>query len=327
MCTCGLIYALLACPALPDDPEKRDRTPSPVVLLEAPRTFRLRIGMRLHAADGAIQRAVAAVAIPMEWPEQQVRVLSTEHPAGSQIQTRRAGDTAEQLLLRLPRLSAGSSAVVVRTFEITRWTQRADPAALSRLSAVPANQVRAYLQPSDGIESTHPEIRRFASEAVGDMSDTLARARALFDATREHVKYVEGPFAGALAGLRTGQGDCEERTCLFIALCRASGIPARLVWGPGHCWSEIALSDSDGKIVWVPADPTKEKEIGRISHFYPIVQKGDRFRVPEFPDRQMRYLTPYCSGVGPKPKIESIEEQESGESESLAKPPARDTRP
>ena len=58
MCACGLIYALLACPALPDDPEKRDRPPSPVVLLEESRTFRLRIGMRLHATDGAIQRAV-----------------------------------------------------------------------------------------------------------------------------------------------------------------------------------------------------------------------------------------------------------------------------
>jgi hypothetical protein len=318
MITRAFMYMLLVGAGQPGESRQLESPAGGVVNLDQSRTFRLRIGIRVNAADGPVQRAVAAVAVPIDWPEQQVRVLDTEHPTGTQVQNRRAGDTAEQMLLRLPRLGGGSTATVVRRFEVTRWTQRVKAELLPQIRPAPPVKVRAYLQPSDGIESSHAEIRRFASESIGDRTDPLTQARALFDATREHVHYVEGPFAGALAALRSGEGDCEERSCLFIALCRAAGIPARLVWGPGHCWSEIALSTTDGKLVWIPADPTKEPTIGVINHFSPILQKGDRFYVPEFPDRQLRYLAPYCAGLGPKPEIELIEEEDPIEAEAPA---------
>jgi hypothetical protein len=62
--------------------------------------------------------------------------------------------------------------------------------------------------------------------------------------------------------LRNRSGVCEDYASLFTALCRASGIPARLVYGQGvnlargssepHAWAEFFLS-SHG---WIPVEPT-----------------------------------------------------------------------
>ena len=75
---------------------------------------------------------------------------------------------------------------------------------------------------------------------------------------------------GALAGLEAGTGLCEEFASLFVALARASGIPARVVNGFAtdkslllkntgssitgfrHQWAEFYIAG----LGWLPADPT-----------------------------------------------------------------------
>ncbi len=288
--------------------QPRESDPDQFIVREQSQRIRLRIGLRIQATNGLVQRAVATVVHPMEWPEQKLQLVDSEAPAGVQVQTRRVGGTAEQMIMRIPSMAAGTTVVCTRTFEMTRWTQRVKPEAREQLRAVSPEQSRSFLQPSDGIESTHQEIRQFAKEATGENWSAWDRVNALFQATRSRVKYVEGPFAGALAGLRAGQGDCEELTCLFIAVCRASGIPARVVWGPGHTWGEFALADADGKFVWIPADPAKERQLGVINHFTPILQKGDRFVLPDMPGKPQRYLAPRCTGSGATPLLEAIED-------------------
>lgn len=264
--------------------------------------------MRVRAASGTIDRLQAVCTIPRDWPEQTVRLLTTEKPVAGKLKTRHLGSTAEQMLLTLPRLTDGSQFDFTRTYEVTRLQQHLDVTAASRLVPVAAAKAAPFLLPSDGIESTHPEIQQLAQRTAGSETDLLRRATLLFETTQRSIRYVEGPFAGALGGLRAGQGDCEDRSTLFIALCRAAGIPARLVWGPGHAWSEFAMAEPDGSLVWIPADPTKERAPGVVRHQYPILQKGDRFRLPEQPNTLHRYLSPRCTGLGAAPQLESIEE-------------------
>lgn len=66
---------------------------------------------------------------------------------------------------------------------------------------------------------------------------------------------------GALGMLRQKRGDCTEFTDLFVALCRAAGIPARHVYGVNapvdnkggtHSWAEVYM-DPCG---WTTFDPT-----------------------------------------------------------------------
>lgn len=107
----------------------------------------------------------------------------------------------------------------------------------------------------------------------GDIDD-LGVAQKAFEFTRSTLTYNSySPSAnqGALAGLQAGSGCCEEYASLFVAVCRASGIPARIVngyandrdelaedetlinmTGRRHQWAEFYL---DGK-GWIPVDPT-----------------------------------------------------------------------
>ena len=68
----------------------------------------------------------------------------------------------------------------------------------------------------------------------------------------------------ALEVLRTGVGDCNEHTVLYVALARASGLPARiavgLVYLQGafyyHAWAEVHVAEAGGRGQWLPVDPT-----------------------------------------------------------------------
>lgn len=122
----------------------------------------------------------------------------------------------------------------------------------------------SYLQPEPKVESGHPEIIAKASELTAGLTDTVAHTKAFFAFVQQSMDYG-GPYpnAGALSALRHRSGVCEDYAALFVALCRASGIPARMVFGyaavlPGdtdfekHAWPEFFLP-SHG---WVPAEPT-----------------------------------------------------------------------
>jgi transglutaminase-like putative cysteine protease len=83
-------------------------------------------------------------------------------------------------------------------------------------------------------------------------SERLAWLHALMAAIRERVDYVVGATHSATpaaAALAAGQGVCQDHAHIFIAACRASGVPARYVTGyllmagsdpepAHHAWAE-----------------------------------------------------------------------------------------
>ena len=176
------------------------------------------------------------------------------------------------------------------TFEVTRrailppsdTSQYVVPVKMSR-------DVRRYLGTSPFIETRHPQIRSSAKEATEGKENAWEKVEAIYDWVREHVEYKDGALKGALAALRDGNGDCEELSSLFIAMCRVSGIPARTVWLPGHCYPEFYLEDKEGHGRWFPCQAAGTRDFGGMSEFRPILQKGDNFRVPEQKEPQ-RYV-------------------------------------
>jgi transglutaminase-like putative cysteine protease len=125
---------------------------------------------------------------------------------------------------------------------------------------------------SEPFHELTPAIRRAALEAIGDAQDPVVQARRIFRWTRRHMEYVYPPPGGrgAIVALREGKGDCGQYADLFIALCRAVGIPARFAGGfalgeptpdappavGSHAWAEFRLPDGR----WLPADPTHDEE-------------------------------------------------------------------
>jgi transglutaminase-like putative cysteine protease len=119
-----------------------------------------------------------------------------------------------------------------------------------------------HIMPQPLVESTHPEITALAGKLMRDSDKKTAKA--IFNwvvGNLEYTGYLKSD-RGALYALRNKYGDCTEFTSLFVALCRASGIPARFVAGyalrPGtaldpasyHSWAEIKLDEK-----WVLVDP------------------------------------------------------------------------
>jgi hypothetical protein len=255
------------------------------VILGQPTIQKWQIGYVVTAEGGALEGVTAYATVPMDWPEQKVRIESEEvSPAVKSIRYRTVASGARQMIVSIPRLAAGETATALVTFEIEKAPMEAPQETDGlRVPARAAGELRGYLLPGPAIESQNKRITSLAAEI--DADDSLAawdRTGALFDWVRENVQYeFDEQLRGALAALDAKQGDCEELTALFVAFCRSRGIPARSVWVPGHCYPEFYLEDEHGKGHWFPCQAAGEaRDFGRMNETRPILQKGDNFKVP-----------------------------------------------
>ena len=244
-------------------------------------TVRWEQGIQVEAT-GLTTGIVATLPFPQDWPEQRVRMVSTEYDA-KRVSVRfiSLGEGARQMVVTIPRLRPDERCFVRVVFDV----ERRDVAATKPVDAlrVPkrlSSKLRAYLQPSPFIESRDRSIRRAAKEATEGASTDWERVEKIYDWVREHVRYqFDDQIRPAVEALQKGHGDCEELTSLFVAMCRAQGIPARSVWVPGHCYPEFYLERPSGEGTWFPCQAAGTRLFGEMVEQRPILQKGDRFKV------------------------------------------------
>jgi hypothetical protein len=132
----------------------------------------------------------------------------------------------------------------------------------------------------------------------------------IYDWVREKIEYVEGDIKSADQALKDGSGDCEELTSAFIAICRAIDVPARMVYVLRHCYPEFYLIDETGTGTWFPCQVAGTRQFGSMEEYKPILQKGDRFKVPG--QGQERYVAEYFKAAkvaGGKPKPTFVQEE------------------
>ena len=88
--------------------------------------------------------------------------------------------------------------------------------------------------PSYFVDSDSPEIVAYARRVAGDASDDQEKARRLYLAVRDDLRYdpflVNSEPAGYTAShtLARGSGFCTTKAAVLAAAARAEGIPARL---------------------------------------------------------------------------------------------------
>ena len=91
-----------------------------------------------------------------------------------------------------------------------------------------------HLSPAEFIDSDAPTIVAKATQAAGSVSSAVDKARLLFAAVRDgirydpYVDYTNPETFRASSVLSAGRGYCVGKAAVFAALCRAAGIPARL---------------------------------------------------------------------------------------------------
>jgi transglutaminase-like putative cysteine protease len=130
-----------------------------------------------------------------------------------------------------------------------------------------------YLKSTSFCESDSPEIKELAKKIVGEKKGREA-AEAIFKWVRDEIAYDVKKIVGAKEVLKRNppRGICSDKASIFIALCRASNIPARYVVVnyklklknseviPAlHTIAEVFV---DGE--WVPADPSFGKSTEKI---------------------------------------------------------------
>lgn len=178
-------------------------------------------------------------------------------------------------------LEAGKTARVRMTAELTahrlRWVIW--PEKVKPLSRLPADIRRRYLGDSPKYRLEDPAIRAAAKEAVGSERNPYWMARRIYRFIHQRMHYeMVGGWDVAPKVLARGSGSCSEYSFVFIALCRAVGLPARYAGSlvvrrdaasyddVYHRWVEIYLPGYG----WVPVDPSrgdKDTEAARAEGF------------------------------------------------------------
>lgn len=130
-----------------------------------------------------------------------------------------------------------------------------------------------YLSPTSRGPIDGP-VADLAKKIVGDKTSVYDKAKAIYDWICENM-YRDPATKGCGPGdvcalLVTPGGKCTDIHSVFVALCRAAGVPAREVFGIRmgkkpvqdiskwqHCWAEFFLPGYG----WVPVDPADVRKM------------------------------------------------------------------
>ena len=136
-----------------------------------------------------------------------------------------------------------------------------------------------YTSAIEGLwESDDSKIKANALELTKDQPNLYFKARRIFDFVKEYLQYQAQPVEhSALWAFQNKIGDCTEFTNLFIALCRAAGIPSKFVdaygYNPeladnlpamGHAFALIYLPGATGG-GWIPVDLIWPLHVGQFA--------------------------------------------------------------
>ncbi len=296
-------------------PKSRDQLYGPPEeRLGSSRVQSYNVGIEVTAMQGPIGPLFATVPVPVEWPEQKLRLDGEEFsPNIRQVRYRELEHRVRQMLISVPGLPAGETVRAVLQLEIERYAilPPEDPGSYRPVKRLP-KPARSCLGTGPLIETRSSKIRNQAKVFTRQKKEGWDLVETICDWVRENVQVAPGGKPqGALKALEAGQGHYEDVTGLFVALCRCAKIPARMVFCPKLTYAEFMLADGEGRPEWLPCRVAGEKEIGGIQEFRPILQKGDRVRVPEKKEPQ-RFVGEYVRGKkvpgGGKPKVRFIRE-------------------
>lgn len=287
--------------------------------------FTFRVGAEITAARGSCRDIRAMVAIPFACDEQQVRRIDEEFSRHvDKVRYRDLDGGATQMLITVPMLTSGETARAVATFEVTTSVieppEEEDTVDLV-IPSRPKRRVSKYLSASPMIESRDGKIRSLARELWREAESEASedgepndwqKVEYLYDYVLDNIQYSEGTDKSAANTLRDGKADCFGRSALFIALCRANKVPARVVWVDQHCYAEFYMEDAEGEGKWFPIESAGTRSFGGMPIARTILQKGDNFQVPERRGEKLFYASDYLIalpvGNSGKPKVKYIRE-------------------
>lgn len=133
----------------------------------------------------------------------------------------------------------------------------------------PFGGMEDFLKAEPYIEIDDDTLRSTAATIIRPTKDAQQAVRMIAQWVYKNIeKRPSISLPSARAVLKTKFGDCNEHAVLFVGLCRAVGIPARvcagIVYMRGsfyyHAWAEVFLKS------WVTVDPTLNQFPADVTH-------------------------------------------------------------
>jgi transglutaminase-like putative cysteine protease len=268
------------------------------------------------------------IPVPREWDSQKaVRIISVEPEPQATYTDPEYGNRI--LFWDFGKGSAKDTYVVKMKYraEVFEIYADIDPEKISAYDKK-SEEYRLYTRSTHTI-MINPELKELAKKAVGDEMNPYLQAKRIFEYVVKNMSFnndirrtrgsgVENILNSAVNDPETREkhfeGQCDHYSILFVALCRAIGIPARgvcgfigwqpwieekdlklrdprhtlltaeglaaaRIYGPsnGHIWAEFYLAGYG----WIPADPTW-KRFGQQSNYKFIITKGRDVKIGPF---------------------------------------------
>lgn len=253
------------------------------------------------------------IPVPMEWPEQKIVKIDEgklDPALSGKIRYRIVNDGATEMILNLGRMRPHRPVEIIVAFELENFELL--PPSRTDIYVIPKQTPRGldqYLKESPKIECTKKIFKDLFKTITHDRETDWDKVEAIYRYVQDHVRYSEAGRAnealGALAVTQMEEGkwegDCKDMCCLFVAICRAGKIPARLVRVPEHCYAEFYLELRDGIEVktntehnqagqnkaarkpnrktgyWFPCQVAGDYAFGGVPETRVILQKGDSY--------------------------------------------------
>ena len=273
------------------------------VQLGEAQTHTWQVGVELLAVSTPTLEAIGCFAVPTDWPEQTVKVVKEDITPNVDVQYRNLEGGVRQMIVSTNEIvPLNGTAKAILTFEITKHAiLPPKDTSIFRIPKKDAKLLKRYLAPGPLIESKNAKIKNLAKEVAEEKSAAWEKVEALYDEVHSRIRAEGGEQFGAAKALAEGYGSRDDVTALFVALCRAVNVPARMVFVPDDTYAEFYLEDQGGVGYWFPAHVVKsEKEFGFVTSKAPILQRGDNIAVPEKKDIQ-RFVSEHLDAKGMSP--------------------------
>ncbi len=214
--------------------------------------------------------------VPTDWAEQSIVLFKNIGHQPFQLKDERTPNRIIRSFDTRSLPGPGERTVLENDFQLVSREIRTDKKTLATMYYprydTRTRDYRLYTRSEKLLEADDPAIVEIASRLKFEANGPYHFAKAAYDFTIEHIAYATpSPAWGACAVLKEGKGDCGQYAALFVAICRAGGVPARPVagcWATGvnqwHCWAEFLLPS----VGWIPVDPTVGQRGPRERAYY-----------------------------------------------------------
>ena len=268
-----------------------------------------KVGTKIIGGAKPALNVLITLPVPTDWPEQTVTfddvVVDSQSRVLDDFRTIDGG--VHQLVVKMPRLAPREQVTVSVTCAVTTNQVNAPPKPSALLKPKTSHRDgKPYTGVGPDINFRNAKLRNQVKELVEGKASAWAEVEAIFDWVRDEIDETTQAPGDVVNVFRNRKGCNEDKVGLFVAMCRANKIPARMVWVEGTQRAEFMLVDSEKKAHWIPCSPGGIREFGSVAEPRIIMQKGDSIRVPEKEQRQ-KYVAEFvtCNGDGPsaKPRV------------------------